>query len=136
MLLFIIVNKNKKVNVAYLCPIYVFWSVRPFVQFQVKVLVKVFGQGSFWWSWSPINLKLSKHVPYDMIFLISMPNKGLFLPHFHGPLNIENDNAVGASVYLGHILVCLSNVVVIGENPAFLTNRPTRLRQVNRQLSC
>ena len=28
-----------------------------------------------------------------------------FLPHFHGPLNMENDNADGASVYFGHILV-------------------------------
>ena len=61
--------------------------------------LKFFGQGSFWWSWRPINLKLSTHVPYDMIFLF-------FLPQFHGPLNIENDSASGASVYLGHILVC------------------------------
>ena len=59
---------------------YVFWSVRPsvlpFVRPFVRsfVQVKVFGQGSFWWSWSPIDFKLSIHVPYDMIFLILMPN--------------------------------------------------------------
>ena len=28
-----------------------------------------------------------------------------FLPYFHGPLNIENDSADGASVYSGHIRV-------------------------------
>ena len=27
------------------------------------------------------------------------------MPHFHGPLNIENDSADGASVYYGHVLV-------------------------------
>ena len=26
-------------------------------------------------------------------------------PPFHGPLNMENDSASGASVYYGHILV-------------------------------
>ena len=49
-------------------------------------------------------MKLVKHVPYDMIFLILMP-KLEFLSHFHGPLNIENDSVDGASVYLEHILV-------------------------------
>ena len=65
---------------------YVFWSVclsvrssvRPFVhpsiRLSVPLQVRVFGQGSFWWSWSPIYLKHSTHVPYDMIFLILMPN--------------------------------------------------------------
>ena len=72
-------------------------SVHPSVPLQVKV----FGQGSFWWSWSPINLKLSTHVPYDMIFLIL---KLEIFPHFYGPLNIENDSADEASVYYGHVL--------------------------------
>ena len=57
---------------------YVFWSVRlfvcSFVHPSVPLQVKVFGQGCFWWSWGPINLKLSTHVPYGMIFLILMPN--------------------------------------------------------------
>ena len=66
----------------FLCPVYghyVFWSVRPlfflsfvhlFVRPSVPHQVKVFVWGSFWWSWRPINLKLSTHVPYDMVFLI------------------------------------------------------------------
>ena len=61
----------------FLCPTYdirgalyfLVW-VRSFIPLQVKV----FGQGSFWWSWSPINLKHSTHVPHDMILLIFMPN--------------------------------------------------------------
>ena len=72
----------------------VFWSVHPFVRPFVRssvrssvcpfvrslfrpsvpLQVKVFGRGSFWWSWSPIYLKLSTHVSYNMIFLILMPN--------------------------------------------------------------
>ena len=68
---------------------YVFWSVRsslrlfvcPSVRLSVLLQVKVFGQGSFWWSWSPIHLKLSTHVPHDMIFLILMPNYS-FDPNF------------------------------------------------------
>ena len=86
--------------------------VRPSVPFQVKVLVKIFGRGSFCWSWSPINLKLSKHVPYNMIFLILMPKLEI-LSHFYGPLNIENDSADGASVYWGHILVYKRNASLI-----------------------
>ena len=75
---------------------YVFWSVRPSVYSSVRPFVplhvKVFGQGSFWWIWSPINLKHSTHVPFDVIFLIFKTHK-TFDPQFHGPLNIENESA-------------------------------------------
>ena len=72
--------------------VYIYWTKFPFVmphyvflvcgsvhcpsarpscsRFKFLVEGKVFGQGSFWWSWSPINLKLSTHVPHDMIFRI------------------------------------------------------------------
>ena len=55
-----------------ICRLFIMLFVRPSVPLQVEV----FGQGSFWWSWSPINLKLGTHVPYDtcMIFLILMSN--------------------------------------------------------------
>ena len=62
-----------------------FRSVRlfvcPFVRPSVPLHVKFFCHCSFWWSWSPINLKLYKLVPYDIIFLILMPNCS-FYPKF------------------------------------------------------
>ena len=40
-----------------------------------------------------------------MIWFFNFNAKLDILPQFHGPLNIENDSASGASVYYGHILV-------------------------------
>ena len=74
-------------------------SVRLF-RCRLKILVKYFDQGSFWWSWSSINLNLSTHVPCGMTFLILLPNQ-----NFHGPLIPENDSASWACVYYGHMLV-------------------------------
>ena len=75
----------------FLCPTYdsrgalcflICASVVPFVRPCVRSLqVKVFGQGSFWRSLSPINLKLGTHVPHDIIFLILMSNYS-FDPNF------------------------------------------------------
>ena len=44
-----------------------------------------------------LNLKLSTHVPYDDLSNFNAKLK--IFPHFHGPLNIENDSADRASVY-------------------------------------
>ena len=41
--------------------------------------------------------------------------KSEFLSHFHGPLNIENDSADGATVYWGHILVSNKKKYVWGK---------------------
>ena len=84
---------------------YVFWSVRLFVRCTVRpyvrlpLQVKVVGRGRFWWSWSPINLTLRTHVPYDLSNVYAILEFFEFLPYFHGPLNIENDSADRASVY-------------------------------------
>ena len=96
-----LMNSIKVVFLCLICGHYVFWSVPLFV---CVFLVKVSGRGSFWCSWSPINLKLSTYIPYDMIFS-NFNAKLETLPLFPGPLNIENDTADGAYVYYGHILV-------------------------------
>ena len=64
-----------------------FRSGCPFVPLQVKV----FGQGNFWWSWSPINSKLVTHgLWYDHS---NFNAKFKFWSQFQSPLNIENDSA-------------------------------------------
>ena len=44
------------------------------------------GRGSFWWNWSPINLKLSIHVSYIVWYDLSVY---WVFTHFYGPLIIK-----------------------------------------------
>ena len=75
-------------------------------RFRLKFLVKVVFDEvevtcSLWYDLSTLDAKLK------------------FLPHFPGPLNMENDSASGASVYYGHSLVkiyyaCVSKWINFG----------------------
>ena len=78
--------------------------VRSSVCMFVRLSLKFFGQCSLWWSWSPIRLKLSTHVPFDMTLLMPSYAKSEFNPNFTVHWT-KNNSANGASVFYGHIFV-------------------------------
>ena len=68
-------------------------------RFRLKFLVQVvLDEVEVQWTSSLVHMFLR-------IWSFKLNAKLEILPHFHGPLNIENDNADWPSVYFGHILV-------------------------------